>query len=153
MHRLPRSHVAALSATVRARLWVRANQSRTALTFSSPRERHLAAGQERRNRLGEQLIEQVGCLDPEVGEGVLLHPDPAGEPPIRVMLVAQPIERPRRADPLERRVQPERDEDRQVDRRPAAVALDRPDPGEEGRQIEALDEGPHEAGPISLQAQ
>ena len=101
-------------------------------------------GEERRHALGEERIEAVGLLHAERGEGVVVHPDPAGEPAIGVVLGAQPIERPGRADPLERRVQPERGQDRRIDRRPAGMASDCPDPLLQRTQIEALHEGPHE---------
>ena len=107
-----------------------------------------AGGEEGGDALDEERIEQLGRLHPEVGKGVVVHRDPAGEPAVGVVLGARPIERPGAADSLRGRVQPEADEDRRVDRGAATVALDGPDPRVEGRQVEALDEGPDEARPV-----
>jgi len=113
-----------------------------------PLEGHLAAREERRHALGEEVVEQLGVRHPEVGEGVVVDADPAADPAVGVVLVAQAVEGPGAAHPLERGVQPERHEDRRVDRRTAAVALRLPDLGVEGRQVEALDERPCEASPV-----
>ena len=79
---------------------------------------------------------------------MVVDADPAGEPAVGVVLVAQAVERAGRADALERRVQPQGDEDRRVDRRSATVALDGLDPSVERGQVEGLDEGPHQARPV-----
>ncbi len=106
------------------------------------------SAKEDRDALGEEPVEDVGMLDPEGGEGVVVHPDPAGEPAVGVVLGAQPIERPGTADSLERGVQPEGGQDRRVDRRSPGVALDRLDPIVERSEGEALDECPDEAGSV-----
>ena len=64
------------------------------------------------------------------------------------MLGAQPVERAGRADALEGRVQPEGGQDRGVDRWSAGGTLGRSDPLVQGFDIEALDERPHQAGPV-----
>ena len=87
-------------------------------------------------------------LDPEGGQGVVVDAHPAAQPAIGVVLGAQPIEGPRAADALERGVQPEGGQDRGIDRWPAGVTLDRPDPLVQRREVEALDEAPHESGPV-----
>jgi len=66
-------------------------------------------------------------VHPDIGEGVVVDAHATGEPAVRVVLLAQAGQRPRRAHPLEGGVQPERDEDGGIDGRPAGVALDRPD--------------------------
>jgi hypothetical protein len=111
-------------------------------------EADLASRQEGGDALGQERVEEIGLLDPEVGQGVVVDADPATQPAIRVVLVAQAVECPRRADALQRGVQPERDEDGRIDRGPPRVALDRPDPSVERREVEALDEGPHQARPV-----
>jgi hypothetical protein len=69
--------------------------------------RHQSVGEQRGGALGEEPVEDVGLIDPEGGQGVVVDADPAGKPAIGVVLGAQPIERPCAADPLECRVQPE----------------------------------------------
>ena len=69
--------------------------------------RHEAIGEQGRDTLGEERIEDVGLVDPEGGEGVVVDADPTGKPAVGVVLGAQPVERPGAADPLECRVQPE----------------------------------------------
>src|SRR5664280_1083549 len=134
--RRPRYEPAPAEARTRTPSWA------TRARLTSP------AGEERRHALDEELVEELGGLHPEVGQGVVVDPHAAGDPAVRVVLVTQAVEGPRRADPLEGGVQPERDEDRGVDRRASAVALGRPDPRVEGGEIEALDEGPHQARPV-----
>ena len=109
---------------------------------------HQAIGEQGRDALGEELVEDVGVVDPEGGEGVVVHPDPTSEPAVGVVLGAQAIERPGRADRLERGVQPQRGQDRRVDRRSPGVALDRLDPIVQRAEIEPLDERPDEARPV-----
>ena len=79
---------------------------------------------------------------------MIVDADAATQPAIGVVLGAQPIEGPRAADALERGVQPEGGQDRGIDRRPAGMTLDRPDPLVQRLEVEALDEGPHESCPV-----
>ena len=113
--------------------------------MGDPHEGHLAGHEECRHAPDEEILEQVGLGHPELREGVVVDRYPATDPAVRVVLVAQAVERPGAADALERRIQPERDEDGRIDRRPTRVALDRADAVIEGGQIARLDEGPHEA--------
>lgn len=116
--------------------------------LGDPGERDEPVRDERRNALGEEPVEQIAVVDPEVGQRVVVDADAAADPAVRVVLGAQPIERPSRADTLERRVQPVRGQDRRIDRRPARLALGRPDPLVHRPEIEALDERPHQARPV-----
>src|SRR5438132_1026076 len=61
------------------------------------------------------------------------------------MLLAQPVEGAGAPDALERRVQPERGENRGIDRGPPRVPFDRANGRIERREIEALDEVPYAA--------
>ena len=69
--------------------------------------RHQAVGKQRGDALGEEPVEDVGLVDPEGGQGVVVDADPAGKPAVGVVLGAQAVERPGAADPLECRVQPQ----------------------------------------------
>lgn len=66
-------------------------------------------------------------LDPKGGEGVVVETDATGKPAIGVVLGAQPIERASTADALERRIKPQRHQDRRIDRGPSRMSLDRLD--------------------------
>ena len=61
---------------------------------------HEAVGQERRDALCQEPVQNVGVLDPEGRQGVVVEADAAGEPAVCVVLGAQPVECPGRADAL-----------------------------------------------------
>jgi len=64
--------------------------------LSNRSQGHKAVGEERCDALCQEPIENVGVLDPEGGKGVVVETDAADEPAVRVVLSAQPIERPGR---------------------------------------------------------
>ena len=113
--------------------------------MGDPHEGHLAGHEEGRHALDQEILEEPCLGHPKLGEGVVVDGHPAADPAVRVVLLAQAVERPGAADAIERRVQPEGDEDGRIDRRSPGVALDRADTLTEGGQIARLDEGPHEA--------
>ena len=113
-----------------------------------PLQGQLAAREERREGLLEEPLEERRLGHPEVGEGVVVDAHPAAQPAVGVVLLAQAREGACRAHPLTRRVQPQRHQDGRVDGRPARVALDGPDAGVEGGQVEPFGERPHQACPV-----
>jgi hypothetical protein len=113
------------------------------------RHRDDAALQQRRDRLRQQIIERGVMLDPEVAQRVVIHRDAAAQPPIRIVAVAESVDFARAADPIHRGVEPERDQDLRIDRRPAGASLAGADRRVERRQIQALDEPPHETSRVT----
>jgi hypothetical protein len=87
-------------------------------------------------------------VDPEVGEGVVVDRDPTRDPAVRVVRIAQAFEGPRAAHVLEGGVQPQRGQDRGVDRRTTRAVGGGPDAVIQRAEVEPLDELPHEAGPV-----
>jgi hypothetical protein len=73
---------------------------------------------------------------------------PAAQPLERQVLLAQPGQRAGAADPLDRRVQPQRHQQAGVGRRMAGPPFDGLDPGVERREVEPFDEPPHQADPV-----
>jgi hypothetical protein len=106
---------------------------------------HELALEQRGDAAGELRIEPRAMAHPEVRQRVVIDPDPAADPAVRVVALAQPIELARRAHPVDSCPQPQRHQDRRVDRRPPGRALDRPDPGVQRRQIERPNERPDRA--------
>lgn len=82
-------------------------------------------------RSSSEAMLRVSCASsppvahPEVGQRVVVDPDDAADPAVRVVALAQPIELARRAHPVDRRPQPQRHQDRRIDRRPTRAALER----------------------------
>ena len=99
-------------------------------------------GKQRRQALRQQAIQHRSMSEPKVAEPVVVHPDPAAQPAIRNIALAQPVELARRADPFERRVQPQRQINPRVRRRPTRLSLTGQDPAVQRRQIQSLDESP-----------
>ena len=73
--------------------------------LGDPGERHEAFRREGGDTRGQQAVEQLAVINPEVGQGVVVDRDAATDPAVRVVRVAQAFECPRRADVLERGVQ------------------------------------------------
>ncbi len=106
---------------------------------------HEAIGQERRDALCQESVQNVGMLDPKGGQSVVVDTDPAGEPAVCVVLGTQSVERSGRADAFEGRIQPQRHKNPGVNGWPSRMPFHRLDPCIERAQIEALREGPNEA--------
>jgi hypothetical protein len=104
-----------------------------------------AAGRQRRDILGQQPIEKLAVADPEVAQRVVVQRHPAGEPTVGIMAFAQPRQRPRAADPLAGRVEPQRQQQPGRDRRMPGPAFARLDRVLQGAEIELLDISPDQA--------
>ena len=83
--------------------------------------------------------------DPEVGEPVIVQRHAAREPPIGGVALREPLQFTRRTHPFDRRIKPQRKQNRGIGGRPSRFALARENPIVKRRKIEALDETPHEA--------
>ena len=97
---------------------------------------------QRRHMLSQQPIKQIGAIDPEVRQRVIVHRHPAAQPAIHVVARAQPLQRPRAANALAGGVKPQRQQKPRRNRGMARSVLARPDPVFEQAQIEALDIAP-----------
>ena len=87
-------------------------------------------------------------IDPEVGQAVMVHRNPAGEPAIGDVAFAQPRQLPRRANPFHGRVEPQRQKHRRVRRRPPGFARPRLDRIVEWIEVQTLDECPNHPRPM-----
>ena len=63
---------------------------------------------QRRQMFDQQTVQQIGTANPEVRQRVIVQRDPATEPAVDVMAVAEPVQRSRAADAVARGVQPKR---------------------------------------------
>lgn len=106
---------------------------------------HQSFGDQRRHALGQQPVENFHLLDPEVGEPVIVQRHAARQPPIGGVALREPLQFARRPHPFNRRIKPQRKQNRRIGARPSRFALARPYPLVKLRQIEALDETPDDA--------
>jgi hypothetical protein len=95
--------------------------------------------------LGQQPIEDLDAVDTEVGEPVMVQRHAARQPPISGVAFGEARQFARRPYPFDRRIKPQRKQNRRIGGRPSRVALARKNLIVKRRKIEALDETPHEA--------
>ena len=100
---------------------------------------------QRGHALRQQSVERLEVFDPEVGKPVMVQRHAARQPPIGGVALRKPLQFPRRTDPFDRRIEPQRQQDRRVGRRPSRFALARENLIVKLRKIEALDETPDDA--------
>ena len=98
-----------------------------------------------RHALRQQPIEDLGAVDAEVGEPVIVDRHTPRQLAIGDVALAKPLQFARRADPFDRRTEPQRHENRRIGGRPSRFAFAREHPIVKRREIEALDEAPDEA--------
>jgi hypothetical protein len=67
-----------------------------------------------RHALGQQPVEDLDALDPEVGEPVIVQRHAARQPPIGDVALGKPLQFARRPHPFDRRVKPPRKDRRPV---------------------------------------
>jgi hypothetical protein len=73
-----------------------------------PLERGVAARQHRREAVDQQALQHGAVRDPEVGQGGVVHADPAAQPLEADVLAAQPVQLAGAAHAHHRGVEPER---------------------------------------------
>jgi hypothetical protein len=95
---------------------------------------------------GEQPVQEVEVADAEVGQGVVVDADAAGQPAEGVVPQAQLGQGAGAADALEGGVQPQRHGDARVEGGVAGPAEAGADSVVEGGEVEGTDEVPDEAG-------
>ncbi len=107
----------------------------------------LQAGDPDREQCGkavdQQLLQRRTVRDPEIRQGLGIHPDAAAQPLKRNVLDAQPRQLTGTADTLDRRVQPQRYQDPRIRRRMAGATVDRLDRSMQRRQVQPFDELPN----------
>ena len=106
-------------------------------------------GDQRRHALRQQPIEDLRLPDPEISEPVIIQRHAARQPPIGGVALGEPFQFARRTHPFNRRIEPQRKQNRGIGGRPARFALARENLREnlivKLRKIEALDETPDDA--------
>ena len=93
----------------------------------------------------QQPVENLGAFDPEIGEPVIVQRHAARQPPIGGVALGKPLQFARRPYPFDRRIEPQRKQNREIGGRPARLPLARPYPLIKLRRIAALDETPDDA--------
>ena len=101
--------------------------------------------------LGQQLVQFRPAVAAECRQHVVVHRHAAAQPAIRRMMLAQTFDRPRRADPFQRRIQPYRQQHRRIARRTPGRVVARFDAGVEAGQIQTGNERPHQPRPMLRQ--
>jgi len=104
-----------------------------------------ASRPQHRHAVREQLIENLYLRTAEIRQRVMVYVYPAANPTISVVRLCQPLDLPRAAHSIHRRVQPQCHQDARVNRRSTRSAFHRADPGVQRREIHSLDERPHTA--------
>ena len=114
-----------------------------------PRQLDQPLRHQRRHAGRQQPLQYLHhVLHPDIGQRVMVHRDAPGDPSIRVVLRAQPLDGPGTAHRVQRRVEPQRHQNGRIDRRPPRAPLHRADLSIQGGQIEPSHKLPHDAGPV-----
>jgi hypothetical protein len=101
-----------------------------------------AGRRQARHALRKDAVQQIPVRPAEVAQAVVVHRNTAAQPAIGCMAPAQPLQRPRRTDPLCRRIQPHRQKNPRVRNRSTGNLVARPDRRIEPRQIKTRNKGP-----------
>ena len=109
-------------------------------------QRHQAVAVQRGDGVTRLLLQPVGLFDAEVGQGVVVDRDAAADPAVDIVAAAQPVEFACRVDAFPGGEQPQRDEEADIDGRPARTAVAGPVARQQARKIQAADPFPDEAG-------
>ena len=108
-------------------------------------EPHQPFADQRGHALRQQPIEDLGAVDAEVGEPVIVDRHAARQPAIGGVALREPLQFARRPDPFDRRIEPQRKQHRGIGGRPPRFTLAREHLIVKRRKIEALDEAPDQA--------
>ena len=99
-----------------------------------------------RHVVRERFIHQRFVAGAKVVEGEVVHPHPATDPPIRVVLQTKPRHFAPAAHPLERGVEPQCKQDTRVDRHPTGIAAPRLDRLDQPAQVLSAPRSPTPIG-------
>ena len=98
--------------------------------------------------LAQQAIQQRPVLAPKLSQEVMIDRRPAAQPAISRVLLTQTVDRPRRADPLQRRIEPNRQNHLRISRRTPGNRVARLDPVVKLTQIQTFDKRPNQPRPV-----
>jgi len=96
----------------------------------------------------QQALQHCTVIDPEIRQRLGVHSHPAAQPFKRDMLITQPRNLAGAADPLHGGIQPKRQQNPRVRRRVTRSPVHCLDGRKQRRQIEPLDETPHQTHPV-----
>src|SRR6516164_4141471 len=88
------------------------------------------------------------ACSPKRGQQIVIDRGPAAQPAIGRVLLTQAVDRPRRADPLQRRIKPDRQHHPGIGGRPAGNRVARLDPLVKLAQIQTFDKRPNQPRPV-----
>ena len=114
-----------------------------------PVDRHLLQsdqffGDQPGHALRQQAVQLRRILPAKRRQQIVIDRCTAAQPAIGRMLLAQAIDRPRRADPLQRRIKPHRQHHLRIRRRAPGNRVARLDPIVKFAQIQTFDKGPNQ---------
>ena len=98
--------------------------------------------------LGQQAIQQRRILAPKLGQQIVVDRRTAAQPAIGRVLLTQAVDRPRRTDPLQCRVQPDRQHHLRIGCRPSGNRVTRLDPVVKLAQIQTFNKRPNQPRPM-----
>jgi hypothetical protein len=113
-----------------------------------PLERGVTGLQHRREAVDQQTPQHGAVCNPELRQRGGVHAHPAAQPLEADVLAAQPVQLARAPHPLDRGVEPKRQQKARVGRRMTGMTLDRFDRAIQRREIEPLGKGPDKARPV-----
>ena len=111
----------------------------TGAVLGDPPDRNDPGLDQDRQHLGQEVVQGLLVVDPEVVEGMIVDRDPAAEPTVRVALGAELVQLSTAADALGRGVQPQRQQQPRI--RGGVRPPPRPDGLKKEGQVPALDQG------------
>ena len=118
--------------------------------LGDPFELHHARLEKRGDRVRQQAVQKGLVLNAEVGQRVVIQGNAPADPLVRRVRFAQPIQFAGAADPLDRGIQPQRQENPRVGSRPAHRSLDRLKFRQQGRKVQTVHVIPNHPGPMIL---
>ena len=121
--------------------------------YFGPVDRHLLQahqlfGDQPGHALGQQAIQQCRVLAPKRRQQIVIDRRPAAQPAIGRVLLAQSVDRPRRADPLQCRIKPNCQDHLRIGCRPPGNRVARFDPIVKLAQIQTFHKGPNQPGSV-----
>ena len=114
--RLPQTRLQRLASAKRAGAGTAADAR---AILRDARQRHNPPMQQDRDRLRQQIVERRLMRHAEITQRVVIHRHAAAQPAIRVVGVAQAVDFARAPHAIDRRVEPERDQNLRIDGRRA----------------------------------
>ncbi len=121
--------------------------------LGDPPHRHEFRVQQARHAPRQQLVEERLVSDAELRQRLPVYPNPTTEPAVRVVALAQPLQRASATHAIERRVQPQRQQDLRGDRTAAHAAFAHLDGRVHGAEVLTLNPRPNQPCAVPLRQQ